>query len=177
MLPQLLGDSLKITHVRIPVTTAIVSDASLVMNTIPHHTVVLPPGHRPAYGEGESPLEGCDQQSQHLVTLNIIRKSSGPGEAAGMIWLTRTGVTVILDSIIHDILDHDHAAVRVAGQRETLSAPHHVTRAGHVPSLDSLHLLTVWTLDIGLTGLMLHQLHQTIKVEVVTTLIQTHHII
>ena len=121
MLLQLPNDPVQVPGVRVAVTTAIVSDHSLVMDAIPHHTVLLTPSDGPPYGEGQPPLESRHQHPQHHVALLIVREEGVAGKAFSVEWLSRIGMSVVLNSITEDILDHDGAAVLIPRETDVRS--------------------------------------------------------
>ena len=91
------------------------------------------------------------------------------GETLGKVRFARVGVSLILNTIGHDVLDDNHATVAVSWQRHGLPDPHHLAICRHIASLLSMDQLTVWTLDIVLTGLVLHNLDKTVSVVLVST--------
>merc|ERR1719245_851449 len=95
MLLQLLNDPVQVPRIRVAVTTAIVSDHSLMMNPIPHHAVLLTPGDGPPYGKGQPPLESRHQHHQHHVSLLIVREEGVAGKAFSVEWFARIGMSVV----------------------------------------------------------------------------------
>ena len=138
------------------------------MDPIPGDAVVLAPADRPADGEGESPLEGRDQQLQDSLPLLVIRQEGCPGEPPGVEGFARVWVSLVLHSVVEDVLDDDHPAVRVAGEGGGVLGVHHLAGGGHVPRPHSVYPLAVRALDMMGASLVLHQLPQTGGVEGVT---------
>ena len=66
VLLQLPGDPVQVPGVGVSVTTADVADHGLVVDPVPDHAVLLPPGDGPPDGEGQPPLEG---RHQHIFIL------------------------------------------------------------------------------------------------------------
>ena len=138
---------------------SIVADQGLVMDSIPSDTVILTSSDGSPNGEGQASLEGSYQHLENHVTLDIIREESKPGETLGKVWFARVGMGLVLNTIGHGVLDDNQATVAVAWQRYALLFdPHHLAICRHIASLVSMDDLTVWTLDIALTGLVLYYL-------------------
>jgi len=137
------------------------------MDPIPGDTVVLTPTDGPADGECESPLEGGDQHLEDSLSLLVIRQQGCPGETPRVERFAWVWVSLVLDSVVEDVLDEDHPTVWVAGEGGGVPGVHHLAGGGHVASPHPVYCLTVWTLEVVLASLVLHQLSQAGRVEAV----------
>jgi len=97
-----------------------------------------------------------------------------PWKTLGKVCFARVGVSLILNTIGQVVLDDYQATIAVSRQRHPLLDPHHLGIGRHIASFLSMDDLTVWTLDIHLTRLMLHHLHEAVSVELMTTSGQEH---
>ena len=82
-----------------------------------------------------------------------------PWKTLGKVCFAWVGVSLILNTIGQVVLDDYQATIAVSRQRHPLLDPHHLSIGGHIASFLSMDDLTVWTLDVALTGLVFHHLN------------------